>query len=439
MTAIHLLVLIHGMWGNPEHLAELAHIARETHDSASSDGTTLHILVAETIREESTYDGIDWGGEQIAREVVDTVKDLESRGDHVVRFSATGYSLGGLIARYCIGVLHQQGFFENVEPINFNTIATPHCGLPRYPSLFSSIASALGPKLLSRTGEQFYCVDKWSPKGRPLLVVMADPGMLEILDANDCCADRIFYQALSRFKQIRIYANAINDTTVPYVTAAIETLDPFAEHETNGLEMYFQENYSRIIREYTLPEVPPPKPPKPTVLTPDWFKSLKPSRPIVPPFLQFRFPLNLVLYSLLPILIPVFVSMAILRLSLATRSSRARIKILEQEAHGGGRQTLLNMVDELEREVEEAMVDLIDNPDPSPVYQAVDSKAHPIITPTHKKIASWLNTLPIKKELAFFPAVRNSHAMIVCRDVKRFELHRQGESVVRHWATSFVL
>ena len=74
-------------------------------------------------------------------------------------------------------VLYQQGFFDNVEPMNFNTIATPHCGLPRYPSLFSSLFSALGPRLLSRTGEQFYCVDKWSPKGRPLLVVMADPSM----------------------------------------------------------------------------------------------------------------------------------------------------------------------------------------------------------------------------------------------------------------------
>ena len=34
------------------------------------------------------------------------------------------------------------------------------------------------PRLLSRTGEQFYCADKWSPSGRPLLEVMADPGTL---------------------------------------------------------------------------------------------------------------------------------------------------------------------------------------------------------------------------------------------------------------------
>ena len=77
-----------------------------------------------------------------------------------------------------LSVLSHAGFFEKVTPVNFNTIATPHAGLPRYPSFFSSLASLLGPRLLSRTGEQFYCTDKWSPKGRPLLVVMADPGEL---------------------------------------------------------------------------------------------------------------------------------------------------------------------------------------------------------------------------------------------------------------------
>jgi hypothetical protein len=130
----------------------------------------------------------------------------------------------------------------------------------------------------------------------------------------------------------------------------------------------------------------------------------------------------------------------VLRFSLATRSSRARIKVLEAEVQGGGRKTLLNLVDQLEMEMEEAVVDLIDDPNPSPMYQPPSvSKAHPIISPTHKIIASWLNKLPINKELAFFPAIRNAHAIIISRDVKRFEIHRQGESVIRHWANSFIL
>lgn len=110
-------------------------------------------------------------------------------------------------------VLHQQSFFEKVEPVNFNTIATPHCGLPRYPSIFSSIAQTLGPRMLSRTGEQFYCADKWSPKGRPLLIVMADPSkymsvVFSVYHWFIFHLDRIFYQALAKFQHIRIYANA---------------------------------------------------------------------------------------------------------------------------------------------------------------------------------------------------------------------------------------
>ena len=42
------------------------------------------------------------------------------------------------------------------------------------PSFFSTLTHRLGPTLLSRTGEQFYAVDKWSATGRPLLEVMAD-------------------------------------------------------------------------------------------------------------------------------------------------------------------------------------------------------------------------------------------------------------------------
>jgi hypothetical protein len=48
--SIHLCVLVHGMWGNPLHLAELDRILRETHDAESEDGTLLHVLLASTNR-----------------------------------------------------------------------------------------------------------------------------------------------------------------------------------------------------------------------------------------------------------------------------------------------------------------------------------------------------------------------------------------------------
>jgi Putative serine esterase (DUF676) len=67
--SVHLLVLIHGMWGNPIHLAELERIAKETHSKPNQDGERLETLLPKTNTEDSTYDGIDWGGERVAQEV----------------------------------------------------------------------------------------------------------------------------------------------------------------------------------------------------------------------------------------------------------------------------------------------------------------------------------------------------------------------------------
>lgn len=46
---VHLLVLIHGFWGNPGHLAELDRIIRETKQKQSAD-VDFEVLVAETNR-----------------------------------------------------------------------------------------------------------------------------------------------------------------------------------------------------------------------------------------------------------------------------------------------------------------------------------------------------------------------------------------------------
>ena len=67
MANIHLLILVHGMWGTPSHVGELERIVKETH--TTNDGISLHVHTAQSIRAESTYDGIDWCGERVAKEV----------------------------------------------------------------------------------------------------------------------------------------------------------------------------------------------------------------------------------------------------------------------------------------------------------------------------------------------------------------------------------
>ena len=135
-----------------------------------------------------------------------------------------------------------------------------------------------------------------------------------------------------------------------------------------------------------------------------------------------------VLYIILPILIPVGISVILIRFSLATRSSRARIQLLEQNAL-----KLAHHLRELEEKVEDAVVNLIDDSNPS--FSCKYPPEHPIITPLQRRMAASLNRLPIKKERAYLPHVLDSHS-ILRGDVKG---HRRGEGVIRHWATSFIL
>jgi hypothetical protein len=69
---VHILVLIHGMWGSPSNLASMKRIMNQIriNDSSSEPGgPALHVMIPETNQAESTYDGIDWGGERVAAEV----------------------------------------------------------------------------------------------------------------------------------------------------------------------------------------------------------------------------------------------------------------------------------------------------------------------------------------------------------------------------------
>jgi hypothetical protein len=144
-----------------------------------------------------------------------------------------------------------------------------------------------------------------------------------------------------------------------------------------------------------------------------------------------------VVYALLPAIIPLAISILIIYLPFGAYNSRARIRLLEQDEANS--EKLINVLAELERNVGDAVVDMIDNPGPSDSASTKVSQDKSILTPLQYQIAVSLNKLPIKKQLAYIQNVMNSHAIIVCRDVNRFEGHRAGEGVVRHWAASFSL
>lgn len=210
--ADHLVVLIHGLWGNPSHLKYLAKQLREAYSEDQ-----VHILVPKSNSDNFTYDGIETGGERITNEIEQEIKKIEDKGVTVRKLSIVGYSLGGLLARYTVGLLYSDGVFDRIQPVNFTTFASPHLGVRTPVTGFPSrLWNVLGARTLSKSGRQMFLVDDFRDTGRPLLAVMADP-------------DSVFIQGLAAFKRKTLYANIINDRSVVYYTAAIECIDPYVD------------------------------------------------------------------------------------------------------------------------------------------------------------------------------------------------------------------
>lgn len=85
----------------------------------------------------------------------------------VTQFSFLGYSLGGLIGRFAMGLLDMEKFFDpveqggqGIEPVYFVTMATPHLGIRKPPqSTSSKIFNYLSSRMLSRTGKNIlFCI-----------------------------------------------------------------------------------------------------------------------------------------------------------------------------------------------------------------------------------------------------------------------------------------
>ncbi|KAJ1307052.1 hypothetical protein OPQ81_008031 [Rhizoctonia solani] len=495
---IHLLALVHGMWGSPEHLTRVEDVIRKKFADAEGD-TEFVTLRIRTNAESHTYDGLDWGAERTVKEILQTIEELEADGKKkITKFSIFGYSLGGLISRYAIGILYQRGFFRTVKPINFTTFATPHIGLPRLRGFVGAMMHKLGPKMLSRTGKQFYGVDKdkWSSDdkdGRPLLEVMADK-------------DRVFFKALKSFPYVTFYGNAVNDLTVIYCTSMVEDYDPFVALKTKSHRLGIKMNpeYKHVIKEFG--EVPAGEEvPISDIELEDqarkaalrWYSPARyrTSRPFLPPFLQFPFPLNLILYLCIPILIPAGLTYAAIRFQRESRSSRRRLQALADSPDA--KSSLAAILQKMEL----AVADMVDPADPgvagdnwdndleertivvqgssdedmrkrkptrpntpetgaqslptppaepdhklelgstlTPPKPNPDDPLQPILTPAQRAMIQSLNSIPqLCKVRAYFPYVRNAHSVIIVRDPEMFPIHEDGMGVVQHWADRFVL
>ncbi|VVT44467.1 uncharacterized protein SAPINGB_P000426 [Magnusiomyces paraingens] len=217
----HLVVLVHGLWGSADHMEYLRKAILA--NNPPTESSTVVVLVANSFALYYTYDGIDVCGARVASEVIDQIALLEKPASHkVTSISVVGYSLGGLIARYAIGLLHSYRLFDTVNPHSFTTFASPHVGvlaLGRGPVAF--LYNAIAPYVLSYTSRQLCLVDRSAVHGGvPLLEALADPSLT-------------FFQGLARFNKRVAYGNIVNDHRTEWYTTAMTVTDPYAKNVQN--------------------------------------------------------------------------------------------------------------------------------------------------------------------------------------------------------------
>ncbi|GMG19655.1 unnamed protein product [Ambrosiozyma monospora] len=229
----HLVILIHGLWGLSSHMD---YLEKSILSSPRLNGADCNekIIVYKSDSNENyrTYDGIDLCGARVADEIISKTNELNSSGYYkVTKFSCVGYSLGGVIGRYAVGVLYLKDYFVNntynddattgprngygITPVNFTSFCSPHVGvLTPGDSISVKFFNWGAPYMLGTSGQQMFLKDKSTPDGIPLLKLMTMP-------------NSVFYKSLSQFKKLSLYSNVRSDIRTSWWCSGISNVNPF--------------------------------------------------------------------------------------------------------------------------------------------------------------------------------------------------------------------
>ncbi len=377
----------------------------------------LHILAPKGNTGNFTYDGIELGAERVTQEIEDTLEQLQREGKQITKLSVIGYSLGGLVARYVIGLLYSKGWFSKIEPINFTTFATPHLGV-RTPLLgyHNRLWNILGSRTLSISGRQLFTIDVFRDSKQPLLSVLADPRS-------------IFIQALSKFKNRSLYANIVNDRSAPYYTTCISQTDPFTNIE--AIDINYTPKYSPNILDDSNPvSLKTPSTPQPL------YTRLATS--------SQTFINGLPLAAMLTLIIPIGSVVFLVNSGIQSVRSQQRIRL-----HEGGRAGIALgsyriplMIENARSTVESALggVNVGQAPNTPPsndtdVFEASlyqKSEFQPLaLTGEQLVMINNLDAVGFRKHRVHIRKDRHSHAAIIAR--RGIKVHDEGEVVARHW------
>ncbi|RCK59303.1 hypothetical protein Cantr_07043 [Candida viswanathii] len=209
----HLFVLIHGLWGTASHMETIERFIKDALPDATEDAIVT--IKPSCFRFWKTYDGLELNSKKIVAEIFYEIESLKEKNNlNVTKISFVGYSLGGLLSRYVIGLLNELKFFDKIKPVFFTTFATPHVGIQFFnDNLFDFIANRFGPYLFGKSGGQLFISDY-----DKVLVAMADP-------------DQKFLMGLKKFEKHILLANIRNDRTVAFFTSYITNYSPFEDFD----------------------------------------------------------------------------------------------------------------------------------------------------------------------------------------------------------------
>ena len=275
-----------------------------------------------------TYDGVELGAERVVKEIEETLDELARDGYEIKKMSMVGYSLGGLVARYALGLLHSRGWLDKIKPINFTTFACPHLGV-RTPlqGYGNHIWNVLGARTLCMSGRQLFMIDKFRDTSRPLLSVLADP-------------DSIFIHALKKFENRSLYANIVNDRSAVFYTTAISRTDPFAQ--TDKVDLHHVKGYENVVLD---PDNPVTL--RKGVTLPTFYSRLAGA--------SQRFAKNLPAYAAFAVIFPLAFVVFMVNSSVQSFRSRRRIRLHEDEHEnlGFGRYRVPFLIQDVQQAVED--------------------------------------------------------------------------------------
>jgi hypothetical protein len=197
---VHLVVLIHGLDG---FSSDMNFISQNILNSLHS--TQKIITLIPECNHYQTRDGIKAGSERIIEKIKESISSKRPK-----YISFVGHSLGGLYARCVVGMLYWERIIpDQVIPVNFITLATPHLGSREHGKVWGELARIVGTLLIGQTGKGKVMIytELW-------LVDSEVPFIVELSTAK-------YTNALKEFMKLTIYANTNYDFTVHYSTAAI--------------------------------------------------------------------------------------------------------------------------------------------------------------------------------------------------------------------------